>query len=330
MGNGPVNRAQAGLPDRQSIRKRGWDYTAPGWYFVTVNTRRNAPLFGIIVNGRMILNDAGRVAEACWRAIPDHFSTTENETFTIMPNHMHGLVRLNRPSSETRAPTLGDVVGAYKSAVSRTIRRRGGQLPTPAAAGASALRHRNYWDVIVHDETALANIRRYIRDNPRNWHAVENAGEPRFLGNRALLDGPTVGFLASRGPAHVEERFTMRPGEAVFSGFLSPMERAVFRAGLADGTPLIWVKPSGLREGTETPAVRRALDDGRLLVVSPFDDAIEAPNQRRAAWCNLYVLARAGRMVIGHLNPGGLLACLLSETDPDKEIAHPVQRDCAL
>ncbi|MFZ4397301.1 MAG: hypothetical protein ACOYOU_16925, partial [Kiritimatiellia bacterium] len=145
---------------------------------------------------------------------------------------------------------------------------------------------------------------------------------PRCLGNRALLDLPKMGFLASRGVATLSGNLPVRPGEAILSGFLSPMERAVFKAGLAHGTPLIWVKPWGLHDGADAPSIRSALEEGRLLIVSPFDDTIEAPSARRAVWCNQYVLAHCNRMVVGHLNPDGMLACVLSEADPEQEIAY--------
>ena len=307
------------LPNRQSIRKRGWDYTAPGWYFVTINTHHGRALFGAVVNGRMVLSAAGRVAEECWRAIPEHFRPTALDAFVIMPNHMHGLLELRPDPAAKRLPTLGDVIGAYKSAVSRTI-GRGRQLPAPSPG--AIVWHRNYWDVIVRDEKALAAIRHYIRENPRNYQAVMQGGEPRFLGNRALLDLPKVGFLASRGAARPHGTLPRRAGEAVMSSFLSPMERAVFHAGLKTGKPLIWVKPSGPREGSDAAPIRLALDEGRLLIVSPFDDRIEAPSIRRAAWCNNYVLHHSDRVVVGHLNPGGMLACILSEADPELEILY--------
>ena len=110
--------------------------------------------------------------------------------------------------------------------------------------------------------------------------------------------------------------------EHVIYGFPSPMERALFRAGLRNGKPMIWVKPWGLADSADDPAVRLAVDEARLLIVSPFDDTVDAPAVRRAAWCNQYVLAHCDRMVIGHLNPDGMLACILSEADPDKEIVY--------
>ncbi len=112
------------------------------------------------------------------------------------------------------------------------------------------------------------------------------------------------------------------PGEAIISGFLSPLERAVFKDGLDHKKPLIWVKPWGLEDDMLAAPVRLAIAEGRLLVVSPFPDDIEAPSLRRAAWCNQYVLAHCDRLIVGHLNPGGMLSCILSEADPELEITY--------
>jgi hypothetical protein len=246
-----------------------------------------------------------------------------------MPNHVHGLVRILAGSNHRPAPkpqfgkpiagALGTFIGAYKAAVSREINRREG-LDASSPSPRDPVWQRNYWDVIVRDATALANIRRYIRENPRNYQAVMQGGEPRALGNRELLDMPKVGFLASRGDPAAHGKLALNPGEVVMSGFLSPMERALFRAGLKSGKPMIWVKPWGLAVDAESVPVRRAIDAGRLLLVSPFDESIDAPSARRAAWCNHYVIAHCQRLVIGHLNPEGMLACILSEAPPDLEI----------
>lgn len=312
------------LPNRASIRKKGWDYTA-GLYFVTINTKGGQALFGTIVNGRMVLSDAGRVAEACWQEIPAHFPKAQIDEFVIMPDHMHGIVGFDgldmsspyKPAQFGKpiAGALGTVAGAYKAAVSRGIHRRG-----LACQARTAIWHRNYWDVIVRDEKALANIRNYIRYNPQNYDAVMNVGKPRFAGNRALMDMPMIGFLASRGKDVIPSRLVVKQGEAILSGFLSPMERLIFQDSLKNGTPLIWVKPWGVQE--PTASVRCAIEEGRLLIVSPFDDKIEAPSARRAVWCNQYVLAHSNRLVIGHLNRGGMLDCILSEANPEMEIKY--------
>jgi len=40
-----------------------------------------------------------------------------------MPNHVHGLVHLHRAPVGMRAHSVGDVVGAFKAAVSRNLAR---------------------------------------------------------------------------------------------------------------------------------------------------------------------------------------------------------------
>ena len=315
----------ARLANRQSIRKKGWDYAAAAGYFVTINTHRSRALFGTIVNGRAVLSEAGRVAEAEWRKSAVVRRGIELDEFVIMPNHVHGIVWLQGldASSPSRgefgrpvAGALGTLVGAYKAAVSRELRRKG--LIHPARP----IWHRNYWDVIVWDGKALAGIRKYIRENPQHYAAMANMRELRWIGNRKLFEGPKMGFMASRGVDGVPCGLPVKPGEAIVSGFLSPMEQAVFRAGLAQQWPLIWVKPWGQEDRASSESVRHALEEGRLLIVSPFADGMDGPNMRRAAWCNQYVLKTCDRLAVGHLNPGGLLACVLYEVDPDKEILY--------
>ena len=321
------------LPNRKPLRLAGWDYSSPGWYFVTINTHESKPLFGVVVNGRMVLSEAGRVAEEEWHKSAKLRNGLVLDEFVVMPNHVHGIVHLeghtkgfdaSNPSASSPsfgkpvAGSLGVFVGAYKAAVSRALGRMG--LMHQALPHQAPTWHRNYWDVIVRDDEALANIRRYIRNNPQNYEAVMNCGEPRLLGNAALLELPKIGFLASRGEAALHGALPLKPGEVIMSGFLSPMERAVFKAGLANRKPMIWVKPWALEEGIDAPAIRTALQEERLLIISPFEEQVDAPSVRRAAWCNQYVLAHCTHMVIGHLNLSGMLACILSEAPPDLAI----------
>lgn len=326
----PGEAIRAGLPNRRSIRKRGWDYTAPGWYFITINTHRGRHLFGAIANGQFVPSAAGRVVAEEWFKSASIRPGIELDEFVVMPNHVHGLVRLpeglpqGRPADRPCSPcspcgpppgSLGAFIAGFKGAAGRAINAA---RATPGAV----VWHRNYWDVIVPDARALENIRRYIRENPRNWHAVETVGAPRFIGNRALLEGSTAGFLASRNAPTLHGSLPVRRGEAVMSTFLSPMERAVFRALLAARRPLIWVKPAGLDAAGLDAPLRRAIEAGHLLVLSPFDDRIDAPSVRRALWCNHYIVRHATRLIIGHLTPGGLLACVLTETPPDTNLVR--------
>lgn len=307
------------LPNRKSIRLKGWDYSSPGWYFITIAVKNMKPVFGVVVNGRMVLNSAGEVADRFWREIPDHFPRAVLDEFVVMPNHVHGLLHLVDRDTARRVPlqfeafskpvkgSISTIIRSYKSAVTRELGEK--------------LWQGRFYDVRARDEAARTNIRRYIRRNPENYAVVMDGAEPQYLGNRALLDLPRVGFLASRGAPTSHGNLPLKPGEAVISGFLSPMERAVFSACLEHKRPMIWVKPWGLDLRLDT-ACRVAVEEGCLLVVSPFDSAVDAPNARRAAWCNEYVLAHCNRLIVGHLNPEGMLACILSEADPNREVLY--------
>jgi len=79
---------------RRSIRLTDYDYSLPGAYFTTVCTKNGQCLFGEISNGKMLLNKAGEMLEASWKAIPDRFSFAQLDEFVIMPNHIHGIIIL--------------------------------------------------------------------------------------------------------------------------------------------------------------------------------------------------------------------------------------------
>jgi len=321
---------------RRSIRLHGYDYTTPGAYFVTICAEDRRRLFGTVVNGRMALNDAGRMVQTVWNELPAHYPGVATDAFVVMPDHIHGIVRLVGagpracPAGEGQArgpaPTttdvkpmsLPDVVHRFKTLTTKRYVDGVAQCGWPRFPG--RVWQRNYYEIIVRDAAALANIRAYIRNNPANWDVVRY-GEPRFMiGNRALLELPKTAFLASRGavPAGQAHGWAST-AECVISGFLSPMERAVFNEYLERGTPMIQVLACGL-PGVFPSRVQDALAAGRMLILTPFPATVRHCSGPRAAWCNQYVLHRADRIVIGRLAPDGMLACLLADLPDDKRV----------
>jgi len=99
---------------RRSIRLRGYDYTQPGAYFVTIVTRNRECLFGDVVDGNVALNEYGHVVHACWKAIPDHFPNVTLDAFVVMPNHVHGIIVIDFP---VRAMHATAIVGAMHASV---------------------------------------------------------------------------------------------------------------------------------------------------------------------------------------------------------------------
>jgi len=77
---------------RRSVRLRGYDYSAEGAYSVTFCTRNRECTLGDAVNEEMILSETGRIADACWLAIPGDFLNVTLDEYRVMPNHVHGIV----------------------------------------------------------------------------------------------------------------------------------------------------------------------------------------------------------------------------------------------
>ncbi len=77
---------------RRSIRLKGYDYSQPGAYFVTICAQNREHMFGEVVGGEMRLNDAGRMVERWWLKLNDKFPNVRTDVYVIMPNHFHGIV----------------------------------------------------------------------------------------------------------------------------------------------------------------------------------------------------------------------------------------------
>jgi len=83
------------LPNRKQIRLKKYDYSLPGWYYVTICTQNRENLFGDIGNQKMIINDAGKMIDKWYLKIPDRFKNVTLDTYRIMPNHLHGIIVIN-------------------------------------------------------------------------------------------------------------------------------------------------------------------------------------------------------------------------------------------
>jgi putative transposase len=80
-----------------SARLKGWDYRNGGAYFITICIKDRLNHFGECEDGKMILTDAGEIADKYWRTLPDHFNHVGLGEFVVMPNHIHGILVLDPP-----------------------------------------------------------------------------------------------------------------------------------------------------------------------------------------------------------------------------------------
>lgn len=177
---------------RRSIRLKDYDYSQAGAYYVTINVQNRECLFGKIVNYDMKLNDAGMMIEEQWNALLERFPDLELDVYQIMPNHFHGIIVVGaafmaaldsenkadtRSGADTRlAPTLGDIVEAFKSITTHEYILGVDNKNWPRFY--KRLWQRNYYEHIVRDEVDLERIRDYIQSNPADWD--EDEENPKF------------------------------------------------------------------------------------------------------------------------------------------------------
>ena len=142
---------------RKRLRRPGFDYNAPGAYFVTIMTWRSARVLGEILRGRMLLSPVGTIVQQVWHSIPAHRTGVRLDAFVVMPHHIHGIIVIDEGCF-----TLGEIVNLFKAATTRAVNRERG---TPGFL----FWQRGFHDRIIRDDVAWVRIARYIDDNPRRW-----------------------------------------------------------------------------------------------------------------------------------------------------------------
>jgi putative transposase len=89
------------MGNRRSIRLAGFDYSQAGNYFVTVCTQNGVCFFGNVMDGEMVVNDAGTMVNTVWDELPTYYPGVSIDAFQIMPNHLHGIIVLRHPVGAT-------------------------------------------------------------------------------------------------------------------------------------------------------------------------------------------------------------------------------------
>ena len=102
---------------RKSVRLQGYDYTQAGAYFVTVAAYGRMCCFGKLDGDVICLSQAGKVAEGEWQRLERRFPGVVIDEFTIMPNHIHGIILLpdvaaTKGSGEAKVGGLSRIVEA--------------------------------------------------------------------------------------------------------------------------------------------------------------------------------------------------------------------------
>ncbi len=86
-------RYNSEIHHRRSIRLKEYNYSSPGYYFVTVCTQYRYCLFGRVINGQMQLNDAGKMVDYQWTILSNRFHNIQIDEYVVMPNHFHAFCK---------------------------------------------------------------------------------------------------------------------------------------------------------------------------------------------------------------------------------------------
>ncbi|MBT0663311.1 transposase [Geobacter pelophilus] len=154
---------------RRSIRLKNYDYSQSGAYFVTICAWQRECLFGEIVDGKMLLNDFGRVVVDSWNWLASQYDYVALEGSVVMPNHLHGIIVINNVGAvrepllhAEKTKSLGRLIGAFKTVSTK-------QINIIRNNPGCTVWQRNYYERVIRNEDELTRAQEYIINNPLKW-----------------------------------------------------------------------------------------------------------------------------------------------------------------
>jgi len=178
---------------RNSLRLKGYDYSQPGFYFVTICCQDRMPCFGYIIHGKMHLSDAGKMIEKWYYELENKFPHIKCHAMVVMPDHFHCMIEITPQGQTSVSAPVSPTATRYVTATRAENATKGEHRGSPLWAtiqwfktmttneyirGVKNLNwmpfnkklwQRSYHDIIVPDDRAFQTISRYIHQNPVQW-----------------------------------------------------------------------------------------------------------------------------------------------------------------
>ena len=188
---------------RRSIRLKGYDYSRSGLYFITLCVVDRICVFGNIVDGKMQLNDIGRLVEEEWLNTVDvRNGDVRLHNYIVMPNHFHAIIEICECMDECDSSQIlnTDNVGEYamgecekdeceKDECEKDECEKGEcdsplRMKSPSKTVGAIVRgfkgavsrqlgysvwQRNYYEHIIRTGESYRQISDYIVNNPTKW-----------------------------------------------------------------------------------------------------------------------------------------------------------------
>ena len=175
-----------------SRRLPGYDYGQPAGYFVTINSWKRQGIFSTIEKEKIVLTEFGKIIEKCWISLPTHFAHINLGFYSIMPDHIHGIIIINYKLNPVLGPTpisdsnkVDNLVGAKHashlpsgngtspgslSATIQAFRSASSRLIHEKFRTEQRIWQPSFYDRIIRNEEELRKITDYIISNPYEYH----------------------------------------------------------------------------------------------------------------------------------------------------------------
>ncbi len=186
-----------------STRLKNWDYGKNGAYFITICTGNREHFFGEIITiddeNEMQFSEIGLLANEFWAEIPKHFPFVELGNYQVMPNHVHGILIIDKKNIVD--DVVGIVVETLQSGVVETLQcnvstddenlikneqmakisPKRGTISTIIRSYKSVVTKNSHYihadfewqerfhDHIIRDSESFERIQNYIENNVANW-----------------------------------------------------------------------------------------------------------------------------------------------------------------
>ena len=188
-----------------SARLQGYDYGQNGAYFITICTKDRIHYFGDIISSTgcetqnasgcekqniasLRATPIGLIANEYWKKIPEHFPFVILDEFEVMPNHVHGIINISKPSNDKAGleiqnlPGYTNKFGSQSGNISSIIRGYKAGVKSFATINKIDFAWQpRFYDHIIRDDDEMKRIRKYILENTANWFRDRNNKEDLYM-----------------------------------------------------------------------------------------------------------------------------------------------------
>lgn len=307
-----ANRAE--IPRTTMKRLRGFDYTKPYFYMITLKRVKGlCPFCRIPESGRIPKDEQGREVylfpNELTKAFAHEIQTFHTrwrgiwpiDCFIIMPDHIHLLIHLK--DDEEERLSLGRYIYQLMKALTIIYWNHQPEPIRPSPSAYPPIFEHDWHDWIVKKSSQLAAFDRYIHENPmRSWlrqrnrpyfqtvRTVSFLGREWFAyGNTAILDLPILkavkGHRATRPASDewqqlIDECSRLGPTGAGVGTFMSPLEKACGNTIAMTGGKLVVLCPEGFHNRWHPGRkAEKYCAEGRMLFLSLYPPLNRLPTK---------------------------------------------------